>query len=415
MARSLKSAELVIIGDELVSGAVPDVNVAYLTSKLLAIGLSVSRVTITGDEPLTLEQVLFEALDRSALVISSGGLGPTSDDRTRTVAASVFGRTLSLDKKLLERIRKRYEKMGRKLSELGESQALVPQGAKLLVNPVGAAPGIILSDNRRTLILLPGVPSEVKAVTDPGLLEYIQKNYMLNIRHTLIIRTSGKPETDIEERLTPFLNLNKDLKISYLPKFGMVDLRIEASAKTKLNSALRQIKKILGADIYAVGEKSLAEVAGELLCKRKSTLAVAESCTAGMLASTIVDAAGSSRYFLGGVVSYSNEAKEAFLDVPHALISKHGAVSSEVALAMAEGVRRRFGSTHGLSITGVAGPAGGTRDKPVGLVYIGLSAPGKTKVIRTMFPSYRNLIRARSVTVALDMLRRILVMTQKAF
>jgi nicotinamide-nucleotide amidase len=298
--------------------------------------------------------------------------------------------------------------MGHRLSKLGENQALVPQGARFLPNPVGAAPGIILSDNHRTLILLPGVPGEVKAVTESGLLEYIRQNYRLKTRRTLLIRTAGRPETYLQERLSPFLSLNEDLKVSYLPKHGIVDLRIEASSKSKLGFALTEMKKILGTDIYAIGDKSLAEAVGELLAKRKATLAVAESCTAGLLASAIVDVAGSSRYFLGGVVSYSNESKEAFLDVPYSLISKYGAVSHEVARAMAEGVRRRFGSTYGLSITGVAGPGGGTRDKPVGLVYIGLSNLKKTKVIRTMFPSNRDLIRARSVTVALDMLRRIL-------
>lgn len=409
MVSKLESAELVIIGDELLAGAVNDVNIGYLTSKLLEIGLSVSRVTVTGDDPITLEKVLSEALQSSRLVISSGGLGPTSDDPTRAVAARLFGRELYSNKSLLTLIRKRYARLGRKVSNLGATQALVPRGAILLGNPVGAAPGIVLVRDRSTLILLPGVPSEVRAITESGLLAYLSENFQLSKRHILLVRTSGKVETELQELLTPFLFSHEGLKISYLPKRGTVDLRLEASSERRLGLALKEIRKLLGQAIYATGEKSLAEAVGELLLKQNATLSVAESCTGGMLASAIVDVAGSSRYFLGGIVSYSNEAKESLLGVPHMLITRYGAVSPEVAQAMAEGARERFGSTYAVSITGVAGPGGGTKAKPVGLVYICAAGPGVVKVERTFFPSTRIIIRERSVVLALALLRTLLL------
>lgn len=404
-----RTLELVIIGDELLSGLVADSNVSWLARKLAGIGLSVSRVTFAPDEPSSLFRILDEALSRSGTVISCGGLGPTSDDSTRAVAAGLFGRKLHLHKRLLASLRRRYKKLGRTLSPLGATQAEVPRGARLLSNPSGAAPGIILRDAGRTLILLPGVPAEVRAITDAGLLTYLRELLPSELEHSALVRTAGLAETELAERAAPLFSAMPGLKVAYLPKGGTVDLVLKSVSSRELSYALRSLEKILAEDIYAIGERSLAEVTGELLFEEKSTLSVAESCTGGMLASAIVDVPGSSKYFLGGIISYSNEAKEAFVDVPHELLVKHGAVSREAARAMAEGVRTRFGSTFGIAITGIAGPGGGTKDKPVGLVYIALASPDDVTIDKYVFSGSRNVIRERSVVRALDLLRRTLL------
>lgn len=429
-----RTLELVIIGDELLSGLVSDANVSYLGRKLAHTGLSLSRVSFSPDEPETLARILEEALRRSGLVISCGGLGPTVDDPTRKVAARLFGRELFTNKRLLAHLRRRYKKLSRTLSPLAATQAEVPRGARLISNPAGAAPGIILEDQGRTLILLPGVPAEVRAITESKLLDFLKELIPGESEHAALIRTIGLAETELAERIAPLLHDMPRLKVSYLPMQGMVDLVLKSPPVTPVPSrgflylprltpfskeitpvtpsslnlarALRSIRKILGDDIYAEGERSLSEVTGELLREAGATLAVAESCTGGMLASCITDVPGSSDYFLGGVVSYSNRAKEAFVDVPHDFLVKYGAVSPQVARAMAQGVRKRFRSTYGIGITGIAGPRGGTKTKPVGLVYISLAAPESVEVEKSMFAGSRNVVRERSVTRALNLLRK---------
>lgn len=402
------NVELVIIGDELLSGAVRESNVAYLAARLLSIGISVSRVTFSGDDPEQLREALVEALERTGFVISCGGLGPTADDCTRAVAADIFNRPLYANKRLLNLLAKRYARLGRKMDSVAKTQAQVPRGAELFTNPAGAAPGIILKDNNRTLVMLPGVPSQMQAITETALRSYLEENFELSVPHILLLRTVGTIETELAKRVAPVLSRLSDLKVSYLPRRGGVDLRIQAACAAEKSQALKELSRILEDDLYAVGRKELSEVVGELLLSRGETLSVAESCTGGMLASSIVDVAGSSNYFLGGVVSYSNKAKEDFLGLPHILLKRHGAVSPEIAKAMAEGVRERFNSTYGIGITGIAGPGGATRNKPAGLVYIALAWEDSVRIKRFVFPGDRSSIRERSVVAALDLLRRCL-------
>jgi nicotinamide-nucleotide amidase len=399
-------AELVIIGDELLAGAVRDANVAFLAGSLLSAGIKVSRVTFTSDDPAELKPVLSESFNRSSLVISCGGLGPTCDDVTRKAAAEIFDRELKTDGHLLEFLKERCARSGRELSLLSATQADVPERAELLTNPVGAAPGIILTDDARTLILLPGVPREMQAITESGLIPYLERNHASEPPHILLLRTAGTVEVEVVQRIGPVLAKFPGLKVSYLPERGVLDLRIEARSSRVKSSALLEFRQCLGDDLYAEGRKELSEVIGEMLLDRSETLAVAESCTGGMLAARIVDAPGSSAYFPGGVVSYSNQAKQDLLNVPGGLFNSHGAVSEEVAKAMAEGARNKFNSTYALSITGIAGPGGGSVEKPAGLAYVGLALPDSVAVRRFVFPGDRSAIRERSVMAALDMLRR---------
>jgi len=403
-----QKVELVVVGDELLAGAIQDANAGWLADRLLSIGISVLRVTFAPDDFKKLKETLEEALKRSGFVISCGGLGPTPDDRTRAVAADLFDRELYTNKRLLNLLAERYEKLGRRFDRIARAQAQMPRGAALLANPAGAAPGVILKDEARTLILLPGVPGEMQAITEAALLPYLEENLALSAPHILLLRTVGAVETELARRIRPVLARFPDLKIAYLPQMGGVDLRIQAPCAAERSQALKELTRILEDDLYAVGREDLSLVVGRTLLDRGQSVAVAESCTGGMLASRLVDVAGSSRYFMGGVVSYSNLAKQELLGVAPGVLELHGAVSSQVAKAMAEGVRERFDSTCGIGITGIAGPGGATRTKPVGLVYIALAWEDSVRIKRFVFPGDRSSIRQRSVIAALDLLRRYL-------
>ncbi|MBN2378463.1 competence/damage-inducible protein A [candidate division WOR-3 bacterium] len=399
------NTELIVIGDELLSGSVQDVNVSFLAQRLKSYGIKVLRVTFAPDQPVRLQETITITLKRTPLVITCGGLGPTSDDHTRSVAAAVFNSKLKRDERYLKILKRRYTRLGRKLSGMGATQADVPEGAKLLMNPEGAAPGLVLADEARTLICLPGVPREVRAIVEDSLLTWFEENYpQSGVSQDIFLRTVGTVETELSERIQPVISKYSRIKVSYLPQKGAVDLNIEVSEDREV--LLRELCELLGTDIYAQERKDLSEVVGELLRKRGESLSVAESCSGGLLASRIVDIAGSSDYFLGGVVAYSNQAKKDFLGVSGNILTKHGVVSEEVARGMAEGTLKRFGSAYALSTTGIAGPGGGTSEKPVGLVYIGLATPDGSESHRFVFPGRRAYIRERTVVTALDILRR---------
>lgn len=401
-----QKVELVVIGDELLAGALKDANASWLADRLLSIGISVLRVTFASDDFKELKEILDQALARTGFVISCGGLGPTADDCTRAVAADLFDRELYTNKRLLNLLAERCKKLGRRFDRIARTQAQVPRGAALLANPAGAAPGIVLKDESRTLILLPGVPGQMQAITQTALIEYLKENFTLSVSHILLLRTVGAVETELAQRIRPVLARFPDLKVAYLPKSGGVDLRIQAPSERKKSQALKEFSRILEDDLYTVGREDLSLVVGRMLLDRGQSVAVAESCTGGMLAARLVDVAGSSRYFLGGVVSYSNRAKQELLGVASGVLELHGAVSSQVAKAMAEGVRERLNSTCGIGITGIAGPGGATRTKPVGLVYIALASQDSVRIKRFVFPGDRSSIRQRSVIAALDLLRR---------
>jgi len=401
---------LVVIGTELLAGVVQDANVSFLAQRLAGIGIEVCRVTFTGDDTAESKEVLSEALARTPLVLSCGGLGPTADDVTRRVAAELFGRRLVCDEALLRRLKERYQRLGREFGGLEASQAEVPEGAKLLANSVGAAPGVVLTEGARTLVLLPGVPSEVRAMVESELMPVLKERFPAGRSGAvLFLRTAGTVETELARRIARPLSRFPDCKTAYLPGLDGVDLRIEVPSEDRCAAVLAELWPLLGDDLYAVGERSLSEVTGELLLSRGAMLAVAESCTGGMLAARVVDVPGSSAYFAGGVVAYSNEAKLELLEVSSELLERHGAVSRQVAQAMACGARTRFNATHALSTTGIAGPSGASADKPVGLVYIALACEDSVVVRRFVFAGDRTAVRERSVAAALDLLRRALL------
>ncbi len=398
--------ELVIIGDELLAGDLQDANMKYLVAKLLQIGLPISQVTFAPDDEEQLQKVLREALSRSQLVIACGGLGPTDDDISRKVAAKIFKRKLLENPQLLQVIKKRLLKMGVTPNELSIRQAEIPEGANLIYNPTGLAPGIILSEQDKILVLLPGVPLELKAILDEGLLDYLKTKFPAVSSFRRILRTVGVTETDLALRVGHLLRRYPDLKLSYLPKLARVDLRISGASQEQLDKAVDECKLLLGNDLYSATEDDIFKVVLQMLIEQGYSLAVAESCTGGMLASSIVDVPGSSSCFHGGVIAYSNSVKHELLSVPVDLINTVGAVSSQVAERMAQGVRELFNSTWGIGITGIAGPGGASAEKPVGLVYISVANAVSSKVIQMVFPATRFAIRKRSVILAIDLLRR---------
>ncbi|MBD3285076.1 competence/damage-inducible protein A [candidate division WOR-3 bacterium] len=398
------NAELVIIGDEILSGSVQDANTPYLASYLKSLGINVLQVTFAPDEPVRLKEIITKALERSSFVITCGGLGPTSDDYTRAVAAMIFNRRLRRDERYLKVMKRRYQRLGRKLSEMGETQADIPEGADLLTNPVGAAPGLILTNAGRTLVCLPGVPREVRVIAAGPLADWFCQNYpQTSTEQTIFLRTVNTVETELARLIEPVLERHQNVKVSYLPQVGAVDLSFSPGS----DALLIELRQVLGDTIFTEDHRSLTQVVGEMLRARGETLAIAESVAGGLLTSRVVDVPGCSDYLLGGIVAYSNDAKKEFLGVSSDILAKHGAVSEQVARAMAEGVCARFKATYGLSNTGIAGPGGGTRKKPVGLVYIGLaSSDGANTVKRYVFPSDRAYVRERTAVTALDMLRR---------
>jgi len=395
--------ELVIIGEELLSGSVQDVNTSFLAQFLKSTGINVLQVSIAPDEPERLREILTSTLERSNLVVTCGGLGPTEDDHTRVVASCIFNRKLKRDERLLKVIKRRYERLGRKLSAMGETQADIPEGAELLLNPVGAAPGLVLADEARTLVCLPGVPREVRAIAEKPLADWLREHYPQSPgKKSIFLRTVSLAETEVAKLIQPVLERHPKTKVSYLPQVGAVDLVCEPGSE----DLLIELRQVLGNAIFTEDHRTISQVVGELLRTRGETLAIAESVAGGLLTSRVVDVPGSSDYLMGGIVAYSNEAKKEFLGVPSNILTKHGAVSEQVALAMAEGVCARFKATYGLSNTGIAGPGGGTAEKPVGLVYIGLACSAGANVVqRYVFPNDRTYVRERTAVTSLNMLR----------
>lgn len=311
----------------------------------------------------------------------------------------------------MKKIEESFKKRGLPMPKINQNQALLPQGAKILHNPVGLAPGLLIAEDKKLLIALPGVPKEMKAIFEEELVLWLQEKAGKKVISHKKLRTTGIPESTLYEQIKDLLKGTKDLKVAFLPGYQGVDLRLSATAESEekardlMLDLEKRLKDRLQSYIYGEGEESLEAVVAKLLSQKKLTLSVAESCTGGMLAAKLTSIPGSSDYFERGLVTYSNHAKVAELGVPENLIKKFGAVSAEVACAMAEGVRKVAHTNIGISITGIAGPGGGSEDKPVGLVYIGLSSPPETKAEKFVFSGDRSIIRESSTTAALNILR----------
>lgn len=403
----MRRAVVLAIGDELLSGETVDTNSSYLDGLLEAHGWSVVRhLTVADDEP-TIAQAFREAAALGELVLSTGGLGPTQDDLTLSALARALGVELVLDEVVLERIRARFASFGRKMSDNNRRQAMVPSEGEALDNEVGTAPGFVATLDGAQVFLMPGVPREVRWLMKHRILPRIEDGGGGRRRRTL--KVVGLGESRLELSIQEVVSAHPDVRFGYrtLGLENHVKLMAEgAEAEVRLAAAELAVRQALGARLYGADEDVLEAVLGASLRAAGQTVAVAESCTGGLVGKRLTDVSGSSGYMLGGVVAYADRVKVGLLDVPAGAIAEHGAVSEPVARAMAEGVRARLGADWGLSTTGIAGPSGGTEDKPVGMVWYAVAGPDGTEAKRVQLPGDRAQVRQLSASVVLDALRR---------
>jgi nicotinamide-nucleotide amidase len=409
-------AEIIAIGSELLTPFRQDTNSLYLTEKLNQLGVEVVIKTIVGDSRSRLVSVAQHALFRSDLVIFMGGLGPTEDDLTRESVAEALGLELHRSEELLEKLRQRFAARGYKLTPNNFQQADVISGASVLPNPNGTAPGQWITGQYegrdRLIILLPGPPFELRAMFEEQCVDRLRAKLPPAYIATRVLKIAMLGESLVDSRVAPIYKRYTDVQTTILAGAGDVQFNLFTradsmeTAQQRVDDLAGEIEDELGDALYASKGESLEQIVGYYLQMRDSTLAVAESCTGGLLADRITSVNGSSRYFLGGAVVYSNELKTEFAGVPKSLLARHGAVSREVAIALAEGIRKRCRATFGIGITGVAGPGGGSEEKPVGLVYHALAGERETQVEERKFPGDRKRVRWFASQMALDMVRR---------
>ena len=410
------NAEIVAIGSELLTPFRQDTNSLYLTEKLNELGVEVSFKTIAGDNRAHLTSVAETALARAEIIIFMGGLGPTEDDLTREAVSDALGLDLRRDPELVANLEQRFTSRKIKMSPNNAKQADVISGATVLPNALGTAPGQWLSgklDGReRIIILLPGPPHELKQLFTDQCIERLKAKVPPAYLATRVLKIAMMGESQCDARVAPLYQRYADVQTTILAGAGEIQLHFKAQAESleiaqaRVDELAEVIEGELGDFVYSDQGESLEQIVGYYLQMRGATLAAAESCTGGLFAERITSVSGSSRYFVGGATVYSNDLKTAFADVPAKLISEHGAVSKEVAIALAEGIRKRCATTLGIGITGVAGPAGGSPEKPVGLVFHALASESGTQVIERNFFGDRKRIRWFASQQALDMLRR---------
>lgn len=408
-------AEIIATGSELLSGGVADTNSVFLAEELLDIGIATAFKTVVGDDEKDLEDAVRTALARVDVVVVTGGIGPTEDDITRKAVSRVLKKRLVLSDDALKAVKTVFKAKGKPYPGANDRQALIPAGARLLANAVGVAPGFTFVEEGSFVAALPGVPAEMQAMFREGLRPALEEHVggKAVIRRK-VLHTCGLGESKVNELIQDILK-QKRPAIGLTARETGVDIRIVAHegsgarSRSSVERAETEIRKKLGDAVYGVDGQAMEEIVGALLLQRRMTLAVAESCTGGMVGGRITNAAGSSAYFERGVVVYSNTAKTELLGVPAELIEKHGAVSREVAKAMAQGMRDRAGTSLGLAVTGIAGPTGGTPEKPVGLVYVALATPDGVAVDEHRFLGTRGQVRQRTAQTALDMVRRYLI------
>ncbi len=410
------NAEIIAIGSELLTPFKQDTNSLFLTEKLNQLGVQVIFKSVVGDDSSRLTQVASLAISRADIVIFMGGLGPTEDDLTRECVAKALGLPLHRDSELVESLEKRFAARGWKMAPNNVKQADVISGATILPNANGTAPGQWITGKyegqERIVMLLPGPPFELKAMVDEQCLERLRAKLPAQFIATRVLKISGMGESQCDARVAPIYTQYTDVQTTILAGAGEVQLHLLCRAgslepaQTRVDELSEKMEEELGDFVFSDNGDSLEQIVGYFLQMRGATLAVAESCTGGMLSERITSVSGSSRYFLGGAVVYSNELKTSLVDVPESMIERHGAVSAEVAKALAEGIRYRSGSTLGIGITGVAGPGGGSVDKPVGLVFHALASNTGTEVVERKWPGDRQRVRRFASQQALDMVRR---------
>lgn len=409
---SLVRIETLTIGDELLLGIRTNTHLTYLGDQLCRRGLSIARNVVIPDDAEEIRDCFRQAWANSDLLITTGGLGPTDDDLTRETIASCLGRTLVHDPDTERALRERFEKLGRTPTANNLKQCYILEGAEAIPNRHGTAPGQWMREGHKILIMLPGPASELKPMWEDQVLPRLTLAGLAESSQPYLqIRTAGIGESKLENDLRPiFDRFPGRLRVAYCAHAGLVDLRLSSYGHSLSEEELagigRSCREALGEDFVCFGDCCLGLNVLRRLRANGRTLAVAESCTGGLLASTFTDIPGASKVFLGGIVCYANDAKVQLLDVPDAIIQQHGAVSAECAVAMATGVAERFDSDYALSITGFAGPEGGTLEQPVGTVFLGLSCPHGVWAHRVVSPGNRIAVKERAVVTALDWLRR---------
>jgi len=406
------TASILAVGSELLGTTRVDTNSLFLTGELEAIGVRVVRKACVGDGWEELLAELRHALARAPLLVVTGGLGPTEDDRTKEAVAALLGRRLVRDEEILSRLRERFRKRGREMPAPNEKQADVIEGAVVLANRRGTAPGYLVEADGRTIVLLPGVPWEMKALFTETVVPHLTQGGTPAGLHRRVLKVVGLGESAVEELVRPVYEAHRGEDVTILASSpGEVQLHFAArgapaAAGEALDALERDFRAVLGPALYGRDDETLEGAVGGLLLGAGLTVALAESCTGGMISARLTDVAGSSRWFQGAVVAYSNGAKTSLLDVSAEALERHGAVSEEVAREMAAGARRRFGASAGLAVTGVAGPSGGTPEKPVGTVHVALDAgDGTVRHERLALPGDRSLVRRWTTAAALAMIR----------
>jgi competence/damage-inducible protein CinA-like protein len=411
----MKHAEIIAVGSEMLTPFRLDTNSLFLTEELNRLGVAVIRKSIVGDDRALLREAFLEALERADIVIATGGLGPTEDDLTREAASDALDLRLVPNEQVLGHIRERFARMGRLMAPNNERQALVPEGAQVLPNALGTAPGLWIEAGGRSIVLLPGPPGELRHIFTEHVRPLLEQRTGARRMTHRLLRVAGMPESDLDHRIAAIYKTYADVETTILATPEGIEIHLTLwsedadEAARRVDELAGRIAGALGEPVFSVNGETLDEVVARELTLAGATIAVAESCTGGLVSSRLTNVPGSSIFFRGGVVSYSNEMKTAWVGVPSSLIERHGAVSAEVAIAMAEGARRSTGASLGLSITGIAGPGGGSVEKPVGTVHIALASGQGTRERLFRFGGERDRVRRLASQSALEMLRRHLV------
>jgi nicotinamide-nucleotide amidase len=406
------NAEIIAVGSEMLTPERVDTNSLYLTGELNNLGVEVVAKCVVGDHRDRLAEAVHQALARSEIVILSGGLGPTEDDVTREAVAQALGRKLVFDPEIAEALERRFARANRKMAEVNKRQALVIEGADVLPNDRGTAPGQWLEESGSVAMLLPGPPHELKSMFERECLPRLRRLAPQQAIRTALLRVAGMPESDLDQLISPVYKKYLNPVTTILAANGEIQVHLrarcatEAEAGALLAEVAAPIERLLGDRLYSRNGDPLEVVVGKLLRDRRATVSVAESCTGGMLGERLTSVPGSSDYFVGGFIAYADAMKVELLGVPPEVLDEHGAVSKQTAEAMATGARRRTGSTYALAVTGIAGPDGGSESKPVGSVYLSIADDAGAHTEHRRFLGDRQRIRLFTVQMALDLLRR---------
>ncbi len=407
-------AEILSIGNELLAGTTINTNAAYLAKQLHSIGIETKWITVIADENETILKALQTAIERAQVVISTGGLGPTPDDITKRALCQFFDVALVFNEQVFADVQDFLNKRQMELNEVNRQQAVIPECQRVLRNKRGTAPGLYFNKEDTHFFFLPGVPHEVYYLTEKEILPLLKELFHLEPITTYLLRTTGIPESRLMDKIGDLVEKYSEFRLAFLPRFRGVDLRFTLPAELKQNNKafynfIDQVRKRLQKYIFTEDEQEIEEVLGQLLKERKLTLSIAESFTGGLIGDLITNVSGSSAYFLGGVISYSNESKETILGVKADTLQKHGAVSEETVLEMVTGVQKLFNSDCAIASTGIAGPTGATPGKPVGLCYLAACSGKKCVTKKFQFGNDRLMNKRRGAIAGLELLRRLLL------